>query len=140
MNESEFLDKLDEIGMVASRLLAHSERLERQVESLREQVLKLDERLAYRERVLTGWKEIATYLGFRNGLEVCRQMARREFDPLPVVKQFGVILAHATALDAWKERQKDYRRSNFDPSDSESVPGERPKPRLVVRESDETPS
>lgn len=133
-------DKLDEIVGIASQLLARSVRLEALVEDLRVQVRKLDERLTYKEKVLVGWNEISLHLGYQGSTQA-RALSRRNFDPLPVVRQGNSIIAHATALDAWKERQKDFARSGltFDESGS-LVPDGRMKVRLVPRETGETPS
>lgn len=134
MNESEFRSKLDEIVEVASKLLIHSQHLEIQIEDLRSQVKRLDERLSYKERILVGWNEIGKYLGCTSRWAL--EMHRRNFDPLPTAKQCNVVVAHATALDAWKERQKDYRRCNISFDDDERSA----KPRLVAREPSSTPS
>ncbi len=139
MNE-ELLARIDELVAMSSRLLARSERLEMQVESLQSQVEKLDKRLAYRETVVVGWQAIANRVGFDDA-DAARRAGKRNFDPLPAVKQHHTFVAHATALDAWKERQKDYRRSGltFD-AEGNLIPDRRMKPRLVPRETGETPS
>jgi hypothetical protein len=140
MNESQFQDKLDEIAGIASQLLARSVRLESQVAELQSQVRKLDERLTYKEKILVGWKDIAAYLGYRD-VARARALNARAFDPLPAVKQNGNMVAHATALDAWKERQKDFQRSGFTfDDDGALVPDGRMKSKIVPRETGETPS
>lgn len=136
----EIVTKMNEILAMAKAHRAESARLRSKVEELQAQVKKLDERLTYKEKILVGWKDIATYLGYRDVARV-RALNARLFDPLPAVKQGSNMIAHATALDAWKERQKDFQRSGltFD-DDGLLVPDDRMKSRLVPRETGETPS
>lgn len=139
MNESGFMAKMDEVLAFAKACHAESVELRTQVESLQAQVKKLNERLTYREEILVGWKKIGDRVGLDP--ETLRRLSQRNFDRLPVVKRHHVIVAHATALDAWLMRQQDFQRDglSFD-NDGNLVQDRRMKPRLVPRETGETPS
>jgi hypothetical protein len=121
MNEIELLAKIEELLAIAKESNARSVVLEKQVKQLQSDVVRLNERLTYRERILVGWKEISQYVGLST--DHAKVQGNLDFDPLPVRKEGANVVARATALDAWKERRIDYRR-----------------PKLVLRESTEDPS
>jgi hypothetical protein len=122
MNESELQAKVDELLALVKSTHARSIVLEQQVVSLKADVAKLNERLTYREKVLVGWKEIATYLGFS---QFWAQHLMNGTDPLPISREGKSVVARASALDAWKSRHADHLKT----------PGKKSK--VVIREKDE---
>lgn len=64
------------------------------------------------------YKGIAEYISVRTGLSVSENSARkwsaRTWDPLPVVRFSGRIVAEARELDAWIERQHGVGRRRHD--------------------------
>lgn len=62
--------------------------------------------LDVREKRVQGWKEIAEALGVST--VTAQGYARRKVDPLPVYwrRCGGGVVAHATALRDWLERQE----------------------------------
>jgi len=54
------------------------------------------------EKPLETWKVIAAHLGLT--VKVCRRLAWRRWDPLPILKFECTVLAYASALTAWKQR------------------------------------
>ena len=65
-------------------------------------------------RKIERYKGIAEYVSTRTGLEVTENAARkwsaRGWDPLPVERFSGRVVADAAALDAWIGRQQGVRR------------------------------
>lgn len=59
-----------------------------------------------RERRIAGWADIAEAIGVNQ--KTARRYASRKKDPLPVYWQRcgGYVVAHATALRDWLERQE----------------------------------
>jgi predicted nuclease with TOPRIM domain len=129
MNGEELMAKMNEILAVAESIRSETVELRAQVESLRSKVDKidarlsyrekaadslrtkldkLDERLAYREKVLVGWKEIAEYIDMN--IRSAQFLADESFDPLPVLKEGSRVFAMATALDAYRARQRATRK------------------------------
>ncbi len=64
------------------------------------------------------YKGIAEYISVRTGISVSENSARkwsaRSWDPLPVVRFSGRIVADAAELDAWIERQHGVGRRRRD--------------------------
>jgi hypothetical protein len=54
------------------------------------------------EEPIEGWKIIAVEL--RLSAKVCRRLAWRKWDPLPIFRFENIVLAYPTALRAWKQR------------------------------------
>lgn len=109
MNIDDLMEKMNEAIALAHALHIKSDRLQSEVVSLQSEVADLRERLTHRERVLVGWREIATYMGY-TGLDRVQQLSREPIDPLPVWRENGrTICALATALDAYKARHREMR-------------------------------
>jgi hypothetical protein len=76
---------------------------------------------------IEGWKGIAAEI--RLSLKVCRRLAWRNWDPLPVRRFQNIVLAFPTALRDWKARNtlplQVYGRvySIEPPPSSEGTPG-----------------
>jgi hypothetical protein len=123
----ELLQKMNETLALVKTLHSETVVLQANVESLQRTVDDLRERLTYREKVLIGWKEIAAYFGCE--AKWAQDMANESFDPLPVLREGGRVVAYATALDAYKIRRRCPRNAE-----------RRKVARLVPRESGENPS
>jgi hypothetical protein len=54
------------------------------------------------EKPMQGWKVIARAMELN--VKSCRRLAWRRWDPLPVLRFEGTVLAYASALGAWKDR------------------------------------
>lgn len=124
MNIDDLNAKMDEILSVAKSLHAETIDLRSNVESLQRTVVDLQERLTYREKILVGWKEIATHIDVDP--RWAQEMAKEPFHPLPVFREHGRIVAYATMLDAHKL----HHRAPY-------VAETRKAMRLVPRETDE---
>lgn len=122
-NIDDLMSKMEEVLAVTKASLAKSIALEEQVESLKREVSALHDRLTYREKVIVGWKEIATYCGYES-VSWAQERARESFDRLPVLQEGNRIVAFASALDAYKARRLATRKVA----------------RLVPRETEENPS
>ena len=124
MNIDDLNAKMDEILSVAKSLYVKTNDLQANVESLQRTVVDLQERLTYREKILVGWKEIATHIDVDP--RWAQEMAKEPFHPLPVFREHGRIVAYASMLDAHKL----HHRTPY-------VAETRKAMRLVPRETDE---
>lgn len=110
MSADELMAKMDAILSLAGKLHDETVELRATVEVLKTEVDRLNERVAYREKTLTGWKEIAAYLGYST-ISVAKELASESFDPLPVWRSGGGVVSLATALDAYKRRREVTRKA-----------------------------
>ena len=60
------------------------------------------------DKWLITWGEVAWHLGVSE--DSAQRYARREVDPLPVVRLGGRISAKISELDAWRQNQPRWRR------------------------------
>lgn len=72
--------------------------------ALRRELAEVREKLAYREQVFVGWKEIAAYVGYSE--DHCKELGQDPHDPIPHWLQGKMVAAYRTALDAWLFRRK----------------------------------
>ncbi len=72
--------------------------------ALRREVAEVREKLAYREQVFVGWKEIAAHLKLSE--DHCKELGQNAPDPIPHWHQGGMVAAYRTALDAWTFRRR----------------------------------
>ena len=73
--------------------------------ALRRELAEVREKLAYREQVVVGWKEIAAYVGYSE--DHCKELGLpHQDDPIPHWLQGKMVAAYRTALDAWLFRRK----------------------------------
>jgi hypothetical protein len=74
------------------------------IAALRQELAEVRERLAYREQVLVGWKDIGAHVGYSE--DHCKELGQDPLDPIPHWHQGGMVAAYQTALDAWLFRRR----------------------------------
>lgn len=72
--------------------------------ALRGEIAEVREKLAYREQVLVGWKEISGYLNYSE--DHCKELGQDAVDPIPHWHQGGMVAAYRSMLDAWQFRRR----------------------------------
>jgi len=68
--------------------------------ALRREVAEVREKLAYKEQVFTGWKQIADYIGYSE--DHCKELGQDEVHPIPHWHEGGGVVAARSMLDLWK--------------------------------------
>ena len=71
-----------------------------ELSALRREVAEVREKLAYKEQVFTGWKEIGEYLGY--SVDHCKELGQDDVHPIPHWHEGGGVVAARSMLDLWK--------------------------------------
>lgn len=75
-----------------------------QVLALRRELAEVREKLAYREQIFVGWKDIAAYLGYSE--DHAKALGQDPVDPIPYRYNGGFVEAQRSMLDAWLFRRR----------------------------------
>ncbi len=71
-----------------------------ELSALRREVAEVRDKLAYKEQVFTGWKEIGEYLGY--SVDHCKELGQDDVHPIPHWHEGGGVVAARSMLDLWK--------------------------------------
>jgi hypothetical protein len=75
-----------------------------ELSALRRELAEVREKLAYREQVFVGWKEIAAYLKLSE--DHCKELGKDPVDHIPHSHEGGRVVALRSMLDAWLFRRR----------------------------------
>jgi hypothetical protein len=75
-----------------------------ELSAIRRELAEVREKLAYREQIFVGWKEIAVYLNYSE--DHCKELGQDQVDPIPHQHEGGRVVAQRSMLDAWLFRRR----------------------------------
>lgn len=67
--------------------------------AIRRELAEVREKLAYRQQIFTGWKEIAAYLNLSE--DHCKELGQSGAIPIPHWHEGGKVVARRSELDLW---------------------------------------
>lgn len=106
-----------------------------ELSALRREVAEVRDKLAYKEQVFTGWKQIGEYLGYSE--DHCKELGQDDVHPIPYWHEGGGVVASRALLDLWSFRRR--KPAQKRPARQDAVVCEAKKPQLDMFRGQEAP-